>query len=849
MNIENPQKNNKKEMIYTLSVTLLLTFSFALISALIGHFALSSLRFFGFILLLLVFLALFPFSAMDRSFLSRIRENAEDRKKAVSLGLLVVAFIVLFATSSRVYWMLSVGIFVLGINSLSDSRLEKYILPIIGGTFLFIVVFLVYQYNPYVLRGISSLSLRFSAFMGTLIGSPMRMGSDASGFWVWLYFVLCGTGLFIFSAKEGKNLLFFIYFVVGCILLWMLSFVLYGLVFSKLELYPLTQVTLLQLALFFMLVGLFYYFVWRTSHRGTDRTSHPLTVKRTLVFLVLLVSAVFLTTLPFVTQGNPGKIVFYQRNCAMGSYLPEFPEEGESLGGDQGITLGATLRYFEERGYTVEILTDELSTPVKDALQDADVFMAANLTSPLSPEDVEAVTAFVERGGGLLVFGEHTNMMASPVDFQSGRIYLNDILSFTGIRIRADTAEWMKKHWQTSTELLPHPVTRGLHTEEVRTGSVGASLTVSGTAVPVMVGRYAFSDNPNPLEPGFLGDREFEPGEQLGDIILAAADSYGKGKVLVFGDTSYSFNEALPSTWRLMENSMNFLTDTSTIPGVMLWVASIFFVLCAGITLYSERRRLTGNYSFVILLAALIISGSISSVMDTPYPESDALAWIDIAHCNLINTRGYKDNSVDGLTKNFLRNGFTPLYLEDTAQLKEGRILVIIAPTRGYSSGEVKNIVSFVEQGGLLILSAGATERDAVVPFLNRFEMDIGNVPLGPVPWIIETHGRTPEITQENLDKYWHEPKFMEAYPVGGSNPYKSYASLTYLGQTYELIISKQYGKGMVVLIGDSRFLLDENLEYSLEPSRLGKPVFAAIWVGNVELLRDIITDFQEGSS
>jgi hypothetical protein len=455
----------------------------------------------------------------------------------------------------------------------------------------------------------------------------------------------------------------------------------------------------------------------------------------------------------------------------------------------------------------------------------------------------------VERGGGLLVLGEHTNMMASPVDFQSGRHYLNDILSFTGIRIRADTAEWMHEHWQTSTELLPHPVTRGLNSEEVRTGSVGASLTVSGTAVPVMVGRYAFSDNPNPLEPGFLGDREYERGEQLGDIILAAADSYGKGKVLVFGDTSYSFNEALPGTWRLMANSMNFLTNTHALPGFLTWVASVFFVLCAGIVLYFERRRLTGSYPFVILLAALIISGSISSVMDTPYPESNALAWIDTAHCNLINTRGYKDNSVDGLTKNFLRNSYIPLYLEDTSQLKEGKIMVIIAPTRGYSSGEVKDIVSFVERGGLLILSAGVTERDAVVPLLGRFEMDIGNVPLGPVPWIIETHGRTPEITQENLDKYWHEPKFMEAYPVGGSNPYKSYASLTYLGQTYDLIISKQYGKGMVILIGDSRFLLDENLEYSLEPSRLGKPVFAAIWVGNVELLRDILTDFQEGSS
>ena len=51
----------------------------------------------------------------------------------------------------------------------------------------------------------------------------------------------------------------------------------------------------------------------------------------------------------------------------------------------------------------------------------------------------------------------------------------------------------------------------------------------------------------------------------------------------------------------------------------------------------------------------------------------------------------------------------------------------------------------------------------------------------------------------------------------------------------------------MVVLIGDSRFLLDENLEYSLDPARLGKPLFAALWIGNIELLKDIITDYEEG--
>ena len=172
---------------------------------------------------------------------------------------------------------------------------------------------------------------------------------------------------------------------------------------------------------------------------------------------------------------------------------------------------------------------------------------------------------------------------------------------------------------------------------------------------------------------------------------------------------------------------------------------------------------------------------------------------------------------------------------------------MIIGPTRKYSSGEVKEITSFVEKGGLLIMSVGYNEKYAVQPLLNVFEMDIWGIPLGSVPWIIETHGRTPQISDEDLDTYWHEPKFMEVFPVAGASPSMSYASLTYLGQTYDLIISRQYGQGMVVLIGDSRFLLDENLEYSLDPARLGKPLFAALWAGNIELLKDVITDYKEG--
>ena len=418
----------------------------------------------------------------------------------------------------------------------------------------------------------------------------------------------------------------------------------------------------------------------------------------------------------------------------------------------------------------------------------------------------------------------------------------------TGITIKVDTAEWTENHWQTSIQLFPHPVTRGLISEDVHTGSVGASLELTQSAEPLMVGRFAFSDDPNPLEAGFLGNREYENGELLGDIVLAAADTYGEGRILVFGDTSYVFNEALVGTWKLMDNSLNFLTDTWDIPAGVGWIASVLFMVAVGVFFLVRYSTLTGSSVVVmILVAALVIAAGISSLIGTPSAKTDTIAWIDTGHQNLINTRGYKDNSVDGLCKNFMRNNYIPLYLDDVSQLEEGHILVIIAPTKGYSSGETKKIASFVKDGGLLILSVGANEENAVSPLLAAFGMDIGDTPLGPVPWIIETHGRVPEISEEDLNKYWHEPKFMEAYPVGGTTPYKSYASLTYLGQNYNLIISKQYGKGMVVLIGDSRFLLDENLEYSLDPARLGKPLFAALWIGNIELLKDIITDYEEG--
>ncbi|MBU7018721.1 MAG: hypothetical protein HXS44_14520 [Theionarchaea archaeon] len=835
---------DRKETIRQFTMITLLVLSFNLISVNISYLSLTSLRFFGFILLLITFIALFPFSTLNQYTLTRIQENKESRDNTIMIGIVILASILLFATSSRIYWILSFGIFIFGLKNVSKSRMDKEITLIMAGTLLYIFVFMVSLSSPFVYRSISSLSLQLTQSLGEFIEIPMSLGPSSSGFWIWMFFVLCIIALFIQDIRTRQTLQTLILYLCGSFILWVVSLLCYSFVFSQLEIEPLSAVTLLQLALFFMLDGLFFVGLRKTELSPFELKFYTKRWRRTGVLLLLFVSVVLLTVMPYVGRGETGKIVFYERDCSMGSYIPEFPEEGEPLTGDQGISFGATLWYFAERGYSIERLDDENPKSLEEALQDADVFIVANLNSPLPYEECEIIHAFVRNGGGLLVFGEHTNMMADIVDFQSGHHYLNDILYPTGIRVNTDTAEWMAEHWQTSQDFAPHAVVRGLSPEDIRTGSVGASLSISGSAQPIIVGRYAFSDKENPLEPGYLGDREYARGEQLGDIILAASDTYGKGKVLAFGDTSFGFNEALTGTWKLMENSIHFLTREGTSP-YLGWAALLFFTLMVALLYVGDTLLKVLGYS--ILFVALLVSGVISMAVKPPHAAVDTIAWLDNTHCNLINTRGYKDNSVDGLSKNLMRNVYIPLFLDDVSQLQEGSVFVIIAPTRKYSSGEAKEIASFVEKGGLLIMSVGFNEKYAVQPLLDIFQMDIWGIPLGPVPWIIETHGRTPQISDEDLDKYWHEPKFMEVYPVAGASPCMSYASLTYLGQTYDLIISRQYGQGMVVLIGDSRFLLDENLEYSLDPARLGKPLFAALWAGNIELLKDVITDYKEG--
>jgi hypothetical protein len=171
-------------------------------------------------------------------------------------------------------------------------------------------------------------------------------------------------------------------------------------------------------------------------------------------------------------------------------------------------------------------------------------------------------------------------------------------------------------------------------------------------------------------------------------------------------------------------------------------------------------------------------------------------------------------------------------------------MFIIIGPTKEFTKFEVNTIRDFVYSGGILLLSAGYGESESIDPILDVFGLGVMNIPLGSYPWIID-YGSQENLSMKELELYWHKPKFMDAYPLSCKGDYIPYITIHHENRDFDVIIGKRYGRGEVVMISDSRFLLDENLEripYSTDTV----PQYRIQWVGNIELVHDILEDIKK---
>jgi hypothetical protein len=783
-----------------------------------------------------------------------VRSYTKINNRTISVAgvsLILLSFVALVSIDDPEFWILSTIIFICGFDMLlrSAGEDESQLSCLALGSLFYFILYIYYINNPFIWGFFASLSLAVSAILGGLEGIPMAFGPTISGTFIFLTFFCCAVSFFILSEKRSPHpIKALIAVLVGFAMLYAVYFLTVIGIWASADRY----MDLIFL-IFFVLMIPFLIFVSKMRIKSLDLGTMVPTPVHGAILTALFLVILLITVVPYYNFGGMGKVVIYEKDSEMGFDIPNFPEANQSFAPDDGFSVGAIKQYFKNMGGVVESLNSTDSRDMKDVLKDADILVLLNIKKGFSSTDLQNIREYVKNGGGLLVFAEHTSMFVQDQDFASGRDYLNDVLNPTGIRINPDTADYIPDHWQYAASALPHPVTRDLGFD-LTTSSVGASLSLSGRARPLIIGRFAFSDKFNQTMPGHLGDRLYEPGEVLGDLVIAACDTYGKGKVLVFGDTSYVFNNELPFRYNLVYNSASWLVSRESGYAAYQCYASFFLLFALAAYIYRPIYRPKISLLFLICLAfaaalSLGLSTGINNslITDPKEPLAD-VAWIDYTHLNQFNLENYRDDGVAGLTLNLFRNGFLPQILQKDngiSDICKGAVAIIIAPNEGYTAKEALEIKEFVEAGGLLILCAGHKSAGPMDLILKSFGLRIGDLPLGSFPWIEETHatGGRATVSPENLRRYWHKPKFMEAYPVQADGEFKPITWMRYNGVTYNLIIEKRAGRGNVILIGDSRFLLNENLEYlSQGAGKENRMQYQLQWLGNIELLRKILT-------
>jgi hypothetical protein len=787
-----------------------------------------------------------------------LRTSATRYPSFLGSIILLIAFLVLLLSTTPILWIASIPLLLVGLSILTyvNTR-EQHELPLlVTASFGYTLLYILIQTIPSLWYVLQQTSLVVSHTVGVIIGTPLLLGPTTSGLWILLLSIifLCCSALLI-PKKSRKDLLWFITCIVTLVLLW----VLYLVVLSIIT--PSSNADAIRFHPVFFSLNLIVLLIYYLRYPFASPTP-PTTLfktKRTMVWktgaiwvaLLLFLSVSILTiSLPLESQNDSKKVLFYGEHMLGTWDVPQYGKYGRegvgmfglwpiylsTLGYEPELLVENTIVFLNETqpinqnitsylnltDYVSVIESPHLTTSL---LNDIRILVITNLNVSFTPAEHTAIWEYVNTGGSLLVIGDHTNVggMQHP---------LNELLSPVGISFRFDAALPLDdtNKWITCARLLQHPLTLPITGIDELQYGVGASLNISTGTSPLVIGTYALSDqgNRSSADLAYLGDYAYNKGEQLGDVILVAAAYYGHGKVVVFGDTSSFQNTALPFSYPLLQSTFSWLAGShnSTTTTLQLGIGLILLIGAAILFYFSKKNSTSSLFYPAILMVALLLTSSLNPVFFSHPSEKGPLVTIDVSHLERVAQESFTDDSLNGLIVNLQRNNYLPILLRDfsSSTISTGKILICVAPTASFTGDQLTFLKQYMTQGGYIILATGYDDKDASLPLLQLFNISIESTPLGPVPYI-----------EGNTTLFENEPRFVDSWPLSfPQNQGTSYYNFTWDDHTYYLVVFAHYGNGGLLVISDSQFLLDKNIESIYD-----------YWPGNIIFLKHLIDELK----
>jgi len=499
--------------------------------------------------------------------------------------------------------------------------------------------------------------------------------------------------------------------------------------------------------------------------------------------------------------GRPQHDVYGQHSVGTFGMLPLFVE---SLGGEFRVSA--------------DLAAEDLAA--------ADVLLLLRPTGPMPADQQERIWEFVRQGGSLLVAAEPFVRVGNVMSA------FNDVLEPTGMSVRQDVAISVTGGWQHAYNLLAHPITSGVD-ERARylfTDSA-TSIRLGWPARPIVTGRWGWSD---PGTDAVLTNvYRCEAGERLGDLVLAAEQRFGKGTVAVVGDGRCLTNEGNVRGYGLTGRLLSYLAGKSGGPQSP-WRWLITLVMCAAFFVVVAWRPNASRVVWIALLMSMSLAASHSTgrhstrvvpdgriLQANEDHEYSGLAYIDASHLEACSDADWALDGINELALTLMRNGYLTLTMPDFTSecLERAAIVVSIAPARRFSPSERTRLREFVQDGGIFICTVGAEEARANQPLLADFGI---RIPASPVPTVgtwrePEPMGRVRMLPVDadghGAGDYEACVVFYAGWPVEVDR--SDSEVLVYGLRDNPIAVARDVGGGKVVVIGDTGFAMNKNLEYT----------------------------------
>lgn len=384
---------------------------------------------------------------------------------------------------------------------------------------------------------------------------------------------------------------------------------------------------------------------------------------------------------------------------------------------------------------TKDVLTDA-------ALTDIDVLVLKVPSAKYSPQEIAAVNRFVERGGGLLLIGEHTNVFGSGV-------YLNQIARKYGFRFRYDCLFGVDEFFRQTyvPPLVPHPIIAHMPTMDF---AISCSIDpAAGHGQAVIRGTSLKSLGADYHSTNFYPSTENRAQMLYGAFVQVWATRAGKGRVVGFTDSTIfaSFAAFEPGKSDLMLGMLEWLNHSGG------WVGGKWVLAGLGLLLIIAAaiggRKLDPTWLMILTAGLLGWAVSVQLVRGAhriamPVPKAEPM--VRIAMDRTISQAPLPRNGFIGGNKGefgqfercILRLGYFPFRAAGD-DVTQADVVLILNPTLVVKPEFRELMLQYVQDGGKLLVldsmdNVNSTANSLLYPFglsSERVSGLTGNV-LGP---------------------------------------------------------------------------------------------------------------------